>query len=171
MLGRLCRPVPGVKGDIPMRFKIDDPSSEGPVRPSENRKTRTRTGVLTVRAIDGVLVAWFNDRSLRSMDTGKLRAEIAGLCRNGGPRVILLSMRNTETLSSSVLGAIAQLSTDLERAGGVLVLYKVPREIGRVLKKTRLDRLIHTAKDRDAARKRAESIVRRGGGDRRTDAA
>lgn len=154
-----------------MRFKLDDPSSAESLRPSENRQKRTRTGVLTVRAIDGVLVAWFNDRSLCSTDTGKLRAEIAGLCRAGGPRVILLSMRNTDAFSSTVLGAIAQLSTDLERAGGVLVLYKVPREIARVLRKTRLDRLIHTAKDREAARKRADAVLRKSSGDRRTDAA
>ncbi|MFG0314305.1 MAG: STAS domain-containing protein, partial [Phycisphaerales bacterium] len=99
------------------------------------------------------------------------RAEIAVLCRSHNSRLIVLSMRNTETLASSVLGALAQLSADLERVGGVLVLYKVPREVSRVLRKTRLDRLIHTARDRAAAKKKAKSIAHKGGFLRRTNAA
>ena len=124
-----------------------------------------------MREEDGVLRARLNDRSLRSLDTTKLRAELAGLCRSRSSRVIVLSMRNTETLASSVLGALAQLSADLERAGGVLVLYKVPREVGRVLKKTKLDRLIHTARDREAARKKALNLAKKQGIDVRSSAA
>ena len=124
-----------------------------------------------MRVEDGIIRASLNDRSLRSLDTGKLRAEISSLCRAHNSRLIVLSMRNTETLASSVLGALAQLSADLERVGGVLVLYKVPREVTKVLKKTRLDRLIHTARDRNAAKKKAKSLTSKSGFLRRTSAA
>jgi len=154
-----------------MRFKLDDSASGGASHPPKKSATKPSTGLLSVREEDGVLRARLNDRSLRSLDTDNLRSELAGLCRASSSRVIVLSMRNTETLASSVLGALAQLSADLERAGGVLVLYKVPRAVGKVLKKTKLDRLIHTAKDRDSARKKALNLAKKQGSSHRTTAA
>lgn len=130
---------------------------------AEATTTKPETGLLTIREEDGMLRARLNDRCLRSLDTDKLRAELIGLGGQRRSRVIILSMRNTDTLASSVLGALAQLSGDLERVGGVLVIYKVPKEVGRVLKKTRLDRLIHTARDRQSAKKKAKSLAKRGG--------
>ncbi len=153
-----------------MRIELheQDPEQSGSAPTSS---TKPNTELLSVREEDGVLRASLNDRSLRSLDTGKLRAEIAGLCRSHRSRVIVLSMRNTETLASSVLGALAQLSADLERVGGVLVIYKVPKDVTKVLKKTRLDRLIHTARDRQAAKKKAKSLAQKSGIVRRTSAA
>ena len=147
-----------------MRIELHE-SEPGQSAPEEvlSSKRASSTELLSVREEDGVLRASLNDRSLRSLDTGKLRAEIAGLCRTHNSRLIILSMRNTETLASSVLGALAQLSADLERVGGVLVLYKVPKEVTKVLKKTRLDRLIHTARDRAGAKKRAKSLAQKSG--------
>ena len=70
-----------------------------------------------------------------------------------------------------MIGSLAQLSSDLERAGGVLVIYKVPDEVMRVLRKTHLDRLIHTAKDRSAAKKKIRKLSKRGGFFKRHSAA
>ncbi len=162
-----------------MRFELDEAASVSddagkaskPTNPAANPPAKPETKLLSVAHEDGVLRASLNDRSLRTLDTGKLRAELVGLCRDRGSRVIILSMRNTETLASSVLGALAQLSADLERVGGVLVLYKVPKEVGKVLKKTRLDRLIHTARDRDSARKKALSLARKNATARGSNAA
>lgn len=98
---------------------------------------------------------------LRALDTKQLRSEIARLNAPGKPPAILFSMRGTETLNSGCIGAFAQLSADLERVGGVLVLYNLPKEITRVLKKTKLDRLIHTAKSRPQARKRVISAQKK----------
>ncbi len=151
-----------------MRFDLDASGSPERGSRSVQPERKPETGLLRVREQDGVLRAALNDRCLRSLDTGKLRAEIAGLCRQGRSRVILLSMRNTETLASSVLGSLSQLSADIERVGGVLVLYKVPREVTKVLKKTRLDRLIHVARDRESAKKKAHGLLRK---NRRTHAA
>lgn len=155
-----------------MRIELQD-SESGHRAPegSTSSKRVPNTELLSVRQEDGILRASLNDRSLRLLDTGKLRAEIAGLCRSHNSRLIILSMRNTETLASSVLGAMAQLSADLERVGGVLVLYKVPKEVAKVLKKTRLDRLIHTARDRAGAKKKAISLAQKSGIHRRTNAA
>ncbi len=160
-----------MQGITNMRIDLDDAPSDHAVCPSANSTKKPHTGLLTVKEEDGVIRARLNDRSLRSLDTNKLRAELAGLCRTGRSRVIVLSMRNTETLASSVLGALTQLSADLERAGGVLVLYKVPKEVSRVLKKTKLDRLIHTARDRDAARKKALGLAKKQGISVRSSAA
>jgi len=99
--------------------------------------------------------------NLRSLDTDKLRAELAGLHTPGHPPAIMLTMRGIDSLSSSVLGAIATLSADLEAVGGVLVLYNLPKEIAKVLRKTKLDRTIPTAKSRPHARKRALAIQKR----------
>ena len=152
-----------------MRIELHEPEHSAPA--TSRSKQATNSELLSVRLEDGVLRANLNDRSLRSLDTGKLRIEIAGLCRSHNSRLIVLSMRNTETLASSVLGALAQLSSDLERVGGVLVLYKVPKEVSKVLKKTRLDRLIHTAKDRHAAKKKAKSLTQKTGRFRKSSAA
>jgi anti-anti-sigma factor len=154
-----------------MRIELEEHAPERSRSGSTSSSRKPTTELLRVREEDGVLRASLHDGSLRSLDTGKLRAEIAVLCRSHQSRLIVLSMRNTETLASSVLGALAQLSADLERVGGVLVLYKVPKEVTRVLRKTRLDRLIHTARDRAAAKKKAKSIAHKGGFLRRTNAA
>lgn len=154
-----------------MRFELDEGASANDAFTHLPEQAKPETGLLSIREEDGVLRAHLNDRSLRSLDTGKLRAELVGLCRNRSSRVIILSMRNTETLASSVLGVLAQLSADLERVGGVLVLYKVPKEVGKVLKKTRLDRLIHTAKDRSGAKKKALGIARKNASSRDANAA
>lgn len=154
-----------------MRFELDKGSPDRESQDHQPAAHKPQTGLLSFREEDGVLRARLNDRSLRTLDTGKLRAELVGLCLNRNPRVIILSMRNTETLASSVLGALTQLSTDLERIGGVLVLYKVPKEVCKVLKKTRLDRLIHTARDHDSARKKALCLARKHRSSRGSNAA
>jgi anti-anti-sigma factor len=154
-----------------MRIELHEPEPEQSAPGASRSKRSANSELLSVRLEDGVLRANLNDRSLRSLDTGKLRAEIASLCRSHDSRLIVLSMRNTETLASSVLGALAQLSADLERVGGVLVLYKVPKEVAKVLRKTRLDRLIHTAKDRGAAKKKAKSLSQKSGFFRKPSAA
>ena len=157
-----------------MRMKIQDDGSSCAERPkttSRSSKKKPNTRLLSVREDDGILRASINQSSLRSMDTGKLRAEIAGLCRVSGSRSIVLSMRNTESVASCVIGSLAQLSSDLERAGGVLVIYKVPDEVMRVLRKTHLDRLIHTAKDRAGAKKKVRKLSKRGGFFKRHSAA
>ncbi len=158
-------------GDDIMRFELDDSTTAADTAGMPPVKRKPETGLLTIREEDGVLRARLNDRSLRSLDTHKLRSELVGLCKNHSSRIIILSMRNTETLASSVLGSLAQLSADLERVGGVLVLYKMPKEVGRVLRKTRLDRLIHTARDRSSARKKALSLARKNTAQRYSNAA
>lgn len=153
-----------------MRFDLDQAGRDA-IASDIEPAPRPETGLLRVRVESDHMRAALNDRSLRSLDTGKLRAEIASLCRQGHPRVILLSMRSTETLASSVLGSLAQLSADLERVGGVLVLYKVPKEVTKVMKKTRLDRLIHISKDRPGALKKARGLTKKSTPQRRSNAA
>jgi len=136
-----------------MRFKLDDSPD-----PTSGNARRPETRLLTIRGEDGVYRARFNDRALRSIDTAKLRAEIAALNRPGDPPAVAISLRNLDSLASGSIGALAQLSADLQRVGGVLVLYAVPREITKVLRKTKLDRLIHTARDRASAKKKAQTL-------------
>ena len=154
-----------------MRFDLDEAGRGDDAPQADHSSPKPDTGLLRVRVERDHMRAALNDRSLRSIDTGKLRAEIASLCRQGHPRVIVLSMRSTESLASSVLGSLAQLSADLERIGGALVLYKVPKEVAKMLKKTRLDRLIHIAKDRPSALKKAKGLTRKNGLLRRSNAA
>ncbi len=153
-----------------MRFELSGrqgptPSPTAPPAPGAAGVSRPETRLLTITDHDGIYRARLNDAALRSIDAGRLRAEIAALDRPGQPPLIVLSMRNTESLASGCLGALARLSTDLERVGGALVVYAVSGEIARVLRKTRLDRTIHTARDRERARKKALSLRRQHAGD------
>lgn len=119
------------------------------------------TTLLRIDQIDEVYRAQLACGSLRSLDTKKLRAELVGLHKPGNPPAIIFSMGGTETLASNCLGAFAQLSNDLQRAGGCLVLYNIPKDVARVLKKTRLDKIISTAKNRSQAMKKARMIQKK----------
>ncbi len=99
--------------------------------------------------------------NLRSLDTSKLRAEIAALHTPGNPPAVVFSMRSMDSLSSGSLGSLAQLSTDLEQVGGAMVLYNLPKDVSKVLKKTKLDRVLMSAKTRSQAKKRALGVKRK----------
>ena len=143
-----------------MRTQLGDPGSPTPSS-SAPASGRPETRLLSISERDGIYRARLNDAALRSIDTHKLRTEIGALHRRGRRVLVVLSMRNMDTVASGPLGALAQLSAELESVGGVLVLYAVPKEVARVLKKTRLDRLIHTARDQGSARKKALALSRK----------
>ena len=137
-----------------------------------NQQTKKpSTQLLTITNEDGVHRARLESGTLRSLDTGKLRAEIASLYQPGKPPAIILSMRGMDSLASSCIGAIAQLSSDLEQVGGALVLYNMPKEVTKMLKKTKLDRLVQTAKSRPQARKRVLATKKKLTGSSRMSAA
>ena len=78
--------------------------------------------LLVIRKDEQVFRARLASGSLRSLDTQKLRAEIAGLHAPGNPPAIMMSMRGMDSLASGCLSAFAELSIDIERIGGSLVL-------------------------------------------------
>ena len=140
----------------------DQPAIDAPTPPEKSKGSRSsKSELLSIRNDEGMFRVRLTGGDLRALDFKQLRAQIARLHTPGNPPAVLFSMRGTETLSSGCIGTFAQLSTDLERVGGVLVLYNLPKEIIKVLKKTKLDRLIHTAKSRPQARKRARSAQRK----------
>lgn len=137
-----------------MRIEIEhQPVTTKHARASKKRSEPT-TKLLSITEEDGVHRARLLSGNLRSLDTKQLRAEIVGLHTPGNPPAVMFSMRGMDSLASGCLGSFAQLSADLERVGGVLVLYNIPKDIAKVLKKTKLDRIIQTAKARPQARKR-----------------
>lgn len=117
--------------------------------------------LLVIRKDEQVFRARLASGSLRSLDTQKLRAEIAGLHAPGNPPAIMMSMRGMDSLASGCLSAFAELSIDIERIGGSLVLYNLPKEIAKILRKTKLDRVIQTAKARPQAKKQALAIKKK----------
>jgi anti-anti-sigma factor len=153
-----------LEGNNTVRVELGHPaSSAGRGASSSKRERRPDTRLLSIRDLDGVYRARLIDQNLRSLDIAKLRGEIVALHTPGHPPAVMLSMRGIETMASSSLGAIAELSTDLERIGGVLVLYNLPKEIAKMMRKTKLDRVIHTAKGRPQARKRALAVQKKFG--------
>ena len=128
---------------------------------SSSKKCKPNTNLLKVQKDDGVFRARLVSGSLRSLDTQKLRAEIVSLHLPGNPPAVMMSMRGMESLASSCLGAFAELSADLERIGGSLVLYNLPKEISKIMRKTKLDRIIQTAKARPQAKKQALAIKKK----------
>jgi len=142
-------------GDTTLRIELEEPSASGQsstVESAEHKKPSTQ--LLSITLKDGVYRARLESGTLRSIDTGKLRVEIASLHHPGKPPAIIMSMRGMDSLASGCIGAIAQLSTDLEQVGGALVLYNLPKEITKMLRKTKLDRLVLTAKNNQQARKK-----------------
>lgn len=139
-----------------MRLELGHQSGSGKGTSLRNRKPINK--LLSIREDEGVYRARLVSGSLRSLDTKQLRAEIAGLHTPGKPPMVMFSMRGMDTLASGCLGAFAELGTDLERVGGVLVLYNLPKEIAKVLRKTKLDRVIQTAKTRPQARKKVLAL-------------
>ncbi len=145
-------------GDIAVRIELEHHSkTERGTTPLPRHHAAT-TKLLSIRKDGGVYRARLITGNLRSLDTKQLRAEIVGLHSPGNPPLVMFSMRGMDSLASGCLGAFAELSADLERVGGVLVLYNLPREIAKVLRKTKLDRVIQTAKARPQAKKRALAI-------------
>ncbi len=145
-------------GDIAVRIELGHHSKTGGDAESSSKSRKPTTKLLSIRKDGQVYRARLIAGNLRSLDTKQLRAEIVGLHSPGNPPLVMFSMRGMDSLASSCLGAFAELSADLERVGGVLVLYNLPREIAKVLRKTKLDRVIQTAKARPQAKKRALAI-------------
>jgi len=143
-----------------VRIDLGQPTPGGASEAS-TQSPKPDTRLLSIHNLDGIYRARLIDLNLRSLDTAKLRGEIVALHTPGHPPRIMLSMRGMDSLASSCLGTLAQLSTDLELAGGVLVLYNLPKEIAKILKKTKLDRLIHTARGRPQARKRVLAVQKK----------
>lgn len=138
-----------------MRIELGHQGRSDGLGASSSRSRKPNTRLLSIRDDEGVFRARLVGGDLRSLDTQKLRAEIAGLYTPGNPPAVMFSMRGMDSLPSGCLGAFAELSADLERVGGVLVLYNLPKEIAKVLRKTKLDRVIQTAKTKPQAKKRA----------------
>ncbi len=146
-------------GDTAVRIDLENQmGSDSRQDQSSTKRTHTKpdTELLSIRKLEGgIYRARLVSGELRTLDTTKLRAEIVGLHTPGNPPVIIMSMRGMDSLASGCLGAFAELSDDLGRIGGALVLYNLPKEIAKVLRKTKLDRVILTAKARPQAEKRA----------------
>ena len=141
---------------IDLDHQVETVSTQIPQSTSAKRTQRIpSTKLLSISNEEG---GFFRARlvsgTLRTLDTAKLRAEITGLHARGNPPAVMMSMRGMDSLASGCLGAFAELSADLERVGGVLVLYNLPKEIAKIMKKTKLDRIILTAKARPQAIKR-----------------
>ncbi|MBL4697699.1 MAG: STAS domain-containing protein [Phycisphaerales bacterium] len=145
-----------------MRFDMGQCTDSVQSKGSDKTKgSKTNTQLLSITKENAVYRVRLVSGELRSIDTTKLRAEIAGLHKPGNPPVVVFSMRRMDSLASGCLGAFAELSTDLERIGGALVLYNIPKEIAKILRKTKLDRIISTAKTCPQASKRALAMKKK----------
>lgn len=144
-----------------MRIEIGlDPQAESD-QPHQAKAKQPDTSLLNIQETQGVYRASLRCGSLRTLDSGKLRAELVALHQPNTPPGIVFSMTGMETLASGCLGTIAQLSADLQQIGGCLVLYNIPKEIHKVLKKTKLDRVVPTARNRPQAIKKAHTLQRK----------
>ncbi|MGV6813704.1 MAG: STAS domain-containing protein [Phycisphaerales bacterium] len=139
----------------------DQPHPADTIEQSVRKVTGPNTALLHISQTQGVYRASLRCGSLRTLDSGKLRAELVALHQPNTPPGIVFSMTGMETLASGCLGTIAQLSADLQQIGGCLVLYNIPKEIHKILKKTKLDRVVPTTRNRPQAIKKAHSIQRK----------
>lgn len=144
-----------------MRIEIDDQSGSNGSAGTTPSLKKPETRLLSIHNLDGVFRARLIDENLRAFDTKKLRAEIVALHAPGKPPLVMLSMQGMENFASGCLGALVQISADLENAGGALVLYNLPKELAKMMKKTRLDRSIQIAKTRSHARKQVLATQKR----------
>lgn len=117
---------------------------------------RTRPGsdqITRVAFKDGVHSIRIALPELRTHDTNRLRKELAALYAPGSPLLIALSLKRVNILSSACMGMLVEFSDALAPVGGALVLYDVPKDIARMLKKLKLHKQLPITKSGDQARK------------------
>lgn len=90
---------------------------------------------------------------LRTHDTNRFRKELAALYSPGSPLLIAMSLKRVNILSSACMGMLVEFSDALTPVGGGLVLYDVPKDIAKMLKKLGLHKQLPIAKSGDQARK------------------
>jgi len=117
---------------------------------------RTRPGsdqITRVACKDGVHSIRIALTELRTHDTNRFRKELAALYTPGSPLLIAMSLKRVNILSSACMGMLVEFSDALAPVGGGLVLYDVPKDISKMLKKLGLHKQLPIAKSGDHARK------------------
>ncbi|MCA9303018.1 MAG: STAS domain-containing protein [Phycisphaerales bacterium] len=129
---------------------------------------RTRPGSDQITRIafkDGVHSIRIALPEIRTHDTNRFRKELAALYEPGKPLLIAMSLKRVNILSSACMGMLVEFSDALAPVGCGLVLYDVPKDISKMLKKLGLHKQLPIAKSGDHARKlvRANMPVHPGG--------
>ncbi len=123
--------------------------------------TRTRPGsdqITRVAIKEGVHMVRVAMPDLRAHDMNRLRKELAALYQPGkSPLLIAMSLKRVRTLSSACMGMLVEFSDALTPVGGSLVLYDVPKDIAKMLKKLGLHKQLPIAKTSEHARKLARA--------------
>ena len=117
---------------------------------------RTRPGsdqITRVAYKDGVHTIRIALPDLRTHDTNRLRNELAALYTPGLPLLIAMSLKRVTILSSATMGMLVEFSDALEPVGGGLVLYDVPKDISKMLKRLGLHKHLPIVKTGEQARK------------------
>ncbi|MBL4592042.1 MAG: hypothetical protein JKY96_08795 [Phycisphaerales bacterium] len=114
---------------------------------------RDRDQITRVTIDQGVHFVRIAIPDLRTHDINRLRTELSALYEPGAPLRIALSLKRVNILSSACMGMFVEFSNALAPVGGSLVLYEVPRDIAKVLKKLKLHKNLPISKNANTARR------------------
>ncbi len=118
--------------------------------------TKTRPGsdqITRVSTRDGVHYVRLSIGELKTHDINRLRTELSALYQPGEQTLIALSLKRVNMLSSACMGMFVEFSNALVPINGSLVLYEVPRDIAKMLKKLKLHKQLPITKSPESAYK------------------
>jgi anti-anti-sigma factor len=124
-----------------------------PTRPGSDQITR-----VTIK--DGIHNVRIAMHDLRAHDMNRFRKELAAMYEPGSPLLIVMSFKRLRVLSSACIGMLIEFSDALSPVGGALVLYDVPKDISKALKKLGLHKQLPIAKNADHARKLVSTNIK-----------
>ncbi len=108
--------------------------------------------------IDGIkMVSFQTPAILDSVEVDKIGRQLYELVDGQAHRKILLDFRQVRQLSSQMLGTLIQLNKKSKAIKGKVVLCGLGPEVLKVLKTSRLDKLLHIAADEEQARQLFEA--------------
>ncbi|HNQ23303.1 MAG TPA: STAS domain-containing protein [Phycisphaerae bacterium] len=107
---------------------------------------------ITVTEVGNATVVNFEDRKiLEELSISRIGEELAALVSSHVKINLLLSFKNVEHLSSSALGMLITLNTQVKERQGVLKLSDISPQIFEVFKITRLNKLFSIYSTREEA--------------------
>lgn len=117
-------------------------------------------GVITIRGMDSVALAFVAIPSIREHQAGIIQERLTGLAERSRGR-LAVSMAEVGDMTSAGLNALVAVHTRCKELGGHLALFGMSKELQRLIKVTRLERTIVLAETAHEAVRSFEAPARK----------
>jgi len=124
-----------------------DPEADG----DENGETRaerpTAEQLATLDQLGQTVVATITVSELSGADAAELVAELLAKVESANVRHFVFDLQNVNYMDSSCIGAMVEMLTRLQKAGGRIALVNPSQSVSYLFKLTKLDRLFPICRD------------------------